>query len=117
EVLSELANVSFGYPKHLGHFREGATGLKSRKASDDSAMITTVFLEDQLNHIVLGVVGEINVDVWQLVQRHAFFVQESAKIKVETNRAHATDPEAIANQAVRCATPRYPTDVAALAFL
>jgi hypothetical protein len=55
--------------------------------------------------------AKIDVDVRQLVQRHAFLVEEAAEIQIETNRTHATDPKAIADQAVRRAAAGDPVNV------
>ena len=75
------------------------------------------FSKMSLHHVVFAVVGKINVNVRQFVQRHAFLVQEAAEIKIKADRAHAADAKAIADQAVRRAAARDPVDAAAPAFL
>src|SRR5213078_955583 len=76
-----------------------------------------ILREDELHHVVFEVVREINVDVRQFVQRHAFLVEEAPEIQAEANRANTADAEAIANQAVRRAAARDPLDAAPSAIL
>ena len=80
-------------------------------------MLRAILLEDELHHVVFEVVREINVNVRQLVQRHAFLVQEAPKIEAEANRANAADSQAVTDQAVRRAATRDPLDAPALAVL
>ena len=117
KALGELPDLAFPHPEHLGHFRERAPRLKGRKSAHDGAMLPAILLENELHHVVFEVVREINVDVRQFIQRHAFLVQEPPKIEAEANRANATDAEAVANQAVRRAAARDPLDAAPPAIL
>ena len=80
-------------------------------------MVPPIFLKDQIHDVVFHVVRKINVDVRQLVQRHALLVQETPKIKIEANGANATDAQAITDQTVCRAAARDPVNVAAAAFL
>ena len=117
KVIGEFPDFPFGDAQHFGDFRKGAPRLKGGKAADDRAMFLPVFLKNEFHHVVFAVVRKINVNVRQFVQRHALFVQEAPEIKIETDRANATDAEAIADQAVRRTAPRDPFDAATPAFL
>src|ERR1051326_8838521 len=75
-------------------------------------MLASVFLEDEFYNVVFEVVGEIDVNVRQLAQRHALLVQEAPEIEVEANRANAANAKAIADETVRRATARDPLNAA-----
>src|ERR1051326_4820987 len=60
---------------------------------------------------------EIDVDVREFVQRHAFLVEKAAEIQIEANGAHAADAQAVADEAVRRAAARDPVEPAPPAFL
>src|SRR5581483_5575218 len=75
-------------------------------------MFAPVFLEDQLHHVILEVVGKIYVNVRQFVQRHALLVQESAEIQVEADGAYSADFKTVTDEAVRRAASRNPFDAA-----
>ena len=73
--------------EHLAKIYLDASSTKKKKRIDPRilrsltlAMLAAVFLEDELHHVALEVVREINVDVRQLVQRHALLVEETAEI-------------------------------------
>ena len=87
-MFGELAHFAFRHAEHLGHFRERAPGLERGEAAHHGAMLAAVFLEDEVHHVVFAVVGKIDVDVRQLVQRHALLVQKAAEVEVEADRAH-----------------------------
>ena len=116
-MFGEPAHLTFRHAQHLGHFRERAARLERRKPAHHRAMFRPVFFENQIHHVVLAVVREINVDVRQFVQRHAFLVQKPAEIEVEADRAHVRNAEAVADQAVRRAAARDPFDAAPAAVL
>src|SRR5881628_1187927 len=80
-------------------------------------MFTPVLLEDEFYHVVLKVVGEINVDVRQLVQRHALLVEEAPEVKIKPDRADAADAKAVADQTVCRAPSRDPFNPASAALL
>jgi hypothetical protein len=61
--------------------------------------------------------AKVDVDVGQLVQRHALRVEEAFEIEIEADRTHATDPKAIADQAVRRAAAGDPINVLPAALL
>src|SRR5206468_2505898 len=110
EMVGELPDFAFRNAQHFGRLREGAPRLKSREPTYYRAMVAAVFLEDELHHVVLEVVREINVNVREFIQRHPFLVEEAAKIEVKTNRADAADAKAIADQTVGCAPACNPLD-------
>src|ERR1700722_15866643 len=117
KMFSELPNFTFRDTEHLGNFGKCAPGLKSRKAADHRAMFAPVFLEDQLHHVILEVVGKIYVNVRQFVQCHAFLVEESAEIQVEADGADPADFKTVADEAVRRAASRNPFDAAPATLL
>src|SRR5271155_2559352 len=96
EMVCEFSDFAFRDAKNFGDFGKRAPGLESRKAADYGAMVTAIFLEDELHHVVFEVVREINVNVGELVQGHPLFVEEATEIKIEANRTDAADAQAIA---------------------
>ena len=117
QPLGDAADLEFGDAQHLGHFGKGAAGLEGREAAHNGRPRRAVFLEDQINDIVFAVVREIHVDVRQLVERHAVFVEEAAEVEIEADGADAADAEAIAGERIGGAAARDPFDAAPAAFL
>ena len=76
-----------------------------------------MFGEEELHHVILAVVREIDVDVRQLVERHPFRVQEALEIKVKADRADARNAQAIADQRIGRAAARDPLDAPRAALL
>jgi len=84
-VFGEAADLVFGDAKDLGNFGKGAAGLECRKPANHRGMCRSIFFENQINNVIFAVMGEINIDVRQFIQRHAFTVEETAKIKVKAD--------------------------------
>src|SRR5882724_4531380 len=80
-------------------------------------MLPAVLLEDELHHVVLEVVREVDVDVGQFVESHALLIEKAPEIEVETDGTHAADSEAIAHEAVCRAAACNPLNAAASALL
>ena len=80
-------------------------------------MLPAVFGENQINHVVFAVVRKINVNVRQLVQRHAFLIQKAAEVEAKADGANVGNAEAIANQRVRRAAAGDPFDAVRAAIL
>src|SRR5437867_3571754 len=116
-MVGEFPHFAFRNAKDFGDFREGASGLEGGEAAHNRAMLSSILLEDEFHHVVFEVVGEINVNIREFVQRHALLVQKAPEIEVETNRANAADAEAIADETVRRAAARDPFNAAPPALL
>ena len=111
-MLRETADLRFGNAQHLGHVRHGAAGLEGRKPAHHGAMLRSVFFKQQIDHLILAVVGEIHVDVGQFVERHAFLVQETTEVEAETDGAHVGNAQAVTDQAVSGAAAGDPFNAA-----
>src|SRR6185295_15653040 len=72
--------------------------------------LATVLNKDEIHHVIFAVVGEININVRQLVKSHALLVQEASEIKAEANWTNVGNSEAIADQRVSRAAARDPFD-------
>jgi hypothetical protein len=83
----------------------------------DDCGVLAVFGEDEVNHVVLPVDREIDVDVWQLVQHHPVKVEKPSEIKLEPDWANVGDADAITNKAICRAASRDPFDAAKLSIL
>ena len=116
-MLGETADLKFGHAQHLGHFRHGAAGLKGRETANHRRMFQPVPRKNQVHHVVLPVVGEVDVDVRQLVQLHPLGVQKAPEIEIEPDRADAADAKTVADQRVSGAPPGDPLDAPPPAFL
>ena len=77
---------------------KGAPRLKGGESAYYSAVVSAVFLENQLHDVILKVVCEINVDVWQLVERHSVLIQKTTEVQIKPNWAHAADAQTITNE-------------------
>src|SRR5689334_13350146 len=117
EVFREPADLEFRNAQHLRHVAHRAPGLIRGKTAHNGGPFGTILLENQINDVVLPVMGEINVNIRQLVERHAVLVQKAAKIKLEADRANTADAEAVADQRVGGAAAGDPLDARAAAFL
>ena len=73
--VAESAECRPGDEGRAPHPRNGAT-------------FAAKFGEDQLHHVVFAVVREINVNVRELVQRHALLIQKAAEVEAKANRAN-----------------------------
>ncbi len=116
-MFGEPAHFAFGHAEHFGHVRKRAAGLKGREAADHGAMLPAVFGEDEVHHVVFAVVREINVNVRQFVERHAFLIQKAAEVEAEADGADVGNAQAIANQRVRRAAACDPFDAMRAAVL
>ena len=112
EMFREPPHLVFRHAEHLRHVSEGAPRLEGREPAHHGAVLAAVLLEDELHHVVFAVVGEINVDVGQLVESHPLLVEEAPEIEAEADRTHVGNPEAIADQRIRRAAARDPFDAA-----
>src|SRR6266571_1676613 len=117
KMFGEFSHFALRDAEHFRHFGEGAPGLERRKAAHDGAVPRAVFLEDQINHVILAVVREVDVDVGELIERHALLVEEPPEVKVEADRANVTDAKAVADQAVGGGAARDPVTTTALTLL
>ena len=116
-MFRELPHVALGHAQHLRHLGEGGARLKGGEAAHDRAAFIPMPGEDELHHVILAVVREINVDVREFVQRHALRVEESFEVEVESNRAHARNAQAVANHRIGGAAARDPFDALRAACL
>src|SRR5207244_3192827 len=98
DLLGEPTHLVVRHSKNLGDLSKGAAGLKGREATDNSRVCGTVAVKDQVDDIVLSVVGKIEINVRKFVQCHPVLVQEAAEVEIETDGTDITDPEAIADQ-------------------
>ena len=116
QPFRQTADLEFGHAQHLGHFGKGAAGLERRKTADHRDVIRSVFFKNQIHDIIFAVMGEIDIDVRQFVERHPVFVEEAAEIEVEANGANAADFQAITSQRIGRAAAGNPFDAAPPAF-
>src|SRR5437762_2023348 len=114
-MFRETSHLVFGQSEHLGHVSKCASSLEGGEPTHNRTMFATIFLEDDLHHVVFSVVCKINVDVGEFVESHPLFVEETSEIKAEANRTHVRDFQAIADERIRRAAPRNPFDPAVAA--
>ncbi len=117
KMIGEFADIALGNAEDFGNFRKGAAGLEGGEATDDGAVSGTVFFEEEIDDVIFEVVSEIDIDIRQFVEGHAFLVEEAFEIEIETDGADAADFEAVADEAIRRAAAGDPIDAAAAAFL
>ena len=94
-MLREPAYLLFRNTEDLCDIPNGSPGLKGGEPANDRAVIRTVLFEEQVDHVILPVVGEVDVYVRELVQRHSFLVEKPAKIETESDRADVAYSKAI----------------------
>ena len=109
------AHLVFTDPHHLRDVRKRRAATKGVETPDNGGVLS-VFVEDEINHVILPVHREIDVDVRQLVQHHAVTIEKPPEIKLEPDWANVGDADAIANKAIRRASSRDPFDAAKLAI-
>lgn len=68
-MIGEFSDFALGHAQYLRHVRKRAAGLERREATHHGAMLPPLFGKDDVHHVIFAVVGEINVNVRQLVQR------------------------------------------------
>jgi hypothetical protein len=111
-MVGELAHFTFCDTEHLGDFGKRTPRLGRGEAADHRRVRGAMLFEDEGHAFVLPVVREVEVNVRQLVQRHALLVQEAPKVEVEADGAHVRDVEAVANERIRRAPTGNPLDAA-----
>ena len=67
KVFREPPDLVFGNPQHLGHVGDSAPGLVGGKTPDHRGMFRSVFLKDEIDHVIFAIVRKVEVDVRQLV--------------------------------------------------
>src|ERR1051325_6962474 len=117
QPLGDATHLVFGDAQHFRHLGKGAARLKGRETADYRGVLGAVFLEDQINDVVFGVVGEIHVNVGQLIERHAVLIEEPSEVEVEADGADVADFEAIAGERIGGAAARDPFDATPATFL
>ena len=117
EALGEPADLEFGNAEDFGNFGKGAAGLEGGEPADHGGLFRAISFEDKIDDVVFAVVGEIDIDVGQFVERHALSIKEAAEVEVEADRADVTDFEAITGKRIGGAAAGDPVDAPAAAFL
>lgn len=117
KVIGEFADIALRNAEDFGDFRKGAAGLEGGEAADDGAVSGAIFFEEEIDDVIFEVVSEIDIDIRQFVEGHAFLVEEAFEIEIETDGADAADSEAVADEAIGRAAAGDPIDAAAAAFL
>ena len=117
QPLGDAPDLRLRDAQDLGDLGKRAAGPESGEAAHHGDALAPEALEDEVHDVVFAVVGEIHVDVGQLVERHAVFVQEAAEVEVEADGADAADLQAVAGERIGGAAARDPVDAAAAAFL
>jgi hypothetical protein len=80
-VFSESAYFVLANTKDFGDISEGRAGLEGIETTDDGSVFGAVTVKQQAHDIVFAVMREVDVDVWQLLQRHAVAIEEALKIQ------------------------------------
>lgn len=117
EVFGEATDLKFGHAEDFGDIGDGGSGLVGGEAADDSGVVGAVALEDELDDVVFAVVGEVDVDIGEFVEGHAFRVQEAAEVEFEPYGADAADTEAVAGEGIGGAAAGDPVDTPGAAIL
>src|SRR6266478_138054 len=99
-MLGEFPDLPLGDAQHFCHFGKGAFGLEGRETAYNGAVFAPVFCKNELHHVILAVVSEINVDVGEFVKAHALFIEKTPEIKVEPDGTDAADFKAITDETV-----------------
>ena len=106
--MGKSPDLALRHAEHLGHIGKCAARLKRREAADHGTMLATVFREDDVHDVIFAVVGKINVNVRQLVQRHPLLVEEAPEVETEADRTNIGNSEAITNERIRRTAARDP---------
>lgn len=59
----------------------------------------------------------LTIDVRQLVKRHAFLIQKAAEVETESDGADIRNPQAVADERIRCTATGDPLDTVLSAIL
>ena len=117
KVFGELADLPFGDAENLGDIGDGGAFAVSIEATDDGGVIGSIEIEDEFDHLIFAVVGEIEIDIGEFVEGHAFAIEEALKVEFEADGADSGNFEAIADQRIRGASSGDPRDLALATFL
>ena len=117
KVLGELPDFPFSHTQNLGYLGKGAPCLERREPTDNRTVPSPILAENEIHHVVFAVVGKINVDVRELVQRHPVLVEEAVEVEVEADGADVADPKAVAHQRIGRAATGDPFDALSAALL
>ncbi len=98
QVAGESADLNLGDAQHLGDIGNGGAGMESIESANHGDMALLTALKDQVDHVILAVMGKVDIDIRQFIERHPVFVEESAEIKFKPDRANTADAQAVANQ-------------------
>ena len=110
EMLGEAADLMLGHPQHFRHVGDGAAGLIGAEAPDDCAVFAAMPGEEEVHHVVFAVVGKVDVDIGQFVERHPLGIEKTPEVEIEADGANVADAQAVADQAVGRAAPGNPGD-------
>ena len=116
-VLGEPADLVFGDAEHLGDIAEGGAGLEGIEAADDGGVLGAVAVEKEPHDIVFAIMREVDVDIRQLLQRHAVAIEEALEVQLKADGADVADAKGIANQRISGTATRDPADTERGAFL
>jgi len=117
KIFGELADLPFGDPENLGDIGDGGAFAVGIEAADDGGVIGAIEIEDEFDHLIFAVVGEIEIDIGEFVEGHAFAIEEALKVEFEADGADSGNFEAIADQRIRGASSGDPRDLALATFL
>ena len=117
KVFGELANLPFGDAENLGDIGDGRAFAVGIEATDDGGVIGAIEIEDEFDHLIFAVVGEIEIDIGEFVEGHAFAIEEALKVEFEADGADSGNFEAIADQRIRGASSGDPRDLVLATFL
>jgi len=117
KIFGELADLPFGDTENLGDIGDGGAFAVGIEAADDGGVIGAIEIEDEFDHLIFAVVGEIEIDIGEFVEGHAFAIEEALKVEFEADGADSGNFEAIADQRIRGASSGDPRDLALATFL
>ena len=117
KVFGESSDLPFGDTENLGDIGDGGAFAVGIEPADDGGVIGAIEIEDEIDHLIFTVVGEVEIDIGEFVEGHAFAIEEALKVEFEADGADSGNFEAIADQRIRGASSGDPRDLALATFL
>ena len=117
KVFGESSDLPFGDTENLGDIGDGGAFAVGIEPADDGGVIGAIEIEDENDHLIFTVVGEVEIDIGEFVEGHAFAIEEALKVEFKADWADSGNFEAIADERISGASSGDPIDLALAAFL
>ncbi len=117
KVFGESSDLPFGDTENLGNIGDGGAFAVGIEPADDGGVIGAIEIEDEIDHLIFAVVGEVEIDIGEFVEGHSFAIEEALKVEFKADGADPGNFEAIADERISGASSGDPMDLALAAFL